>query len=83
MCSRASRLNYHKRSSNLLKQVCCNSRSDYCSGNGAIMNSGWDACATHGDGVCAVNRLKRSSGYPSAYLYGYPFSRSQSSVRCS
>ena len=83
MCSRASRLSYRKRSSNLLRQDCCNSRSDYCSGNGAIMNSGWDAYATHGDGVCAVNRLKRSPEYPLAYLDEYRVPPSQSVYHCS
>jgi hypothetical protein len=68
MCSRANRFRNRKRSSNLLRQVCCNSQSDYCCHNEANMNSGRDARATHGDGVCAMNRLRQSPGYSPACL---------------
>jgi hypothetical protein len=54
MCSRAIGRSYRKRSTNLLRQVCCNSRSDYSGDSRAIVESGWDACATQGDGVRAV-----------------------------
>ena len=62
MSSRANRLSYRKLSNNLLRQVCCNSRSEYRCDKAASTNSGWDACATHGDGVRAVNSTESVIG---------------------